>query len=102
VSYGYRPVRALLWLIVLIALGTTWFQFHELNPISAEEDPVWSPFLYTVDHMVPIVDLGQETTWRDVGASQWISLLLTASGWLLATTVAAGITRTLRRGEGRG
>lgn len=101
VSYGYRPARALLWLVVLSVLGTTWFSFNRLSPINQDDEPVWNPFLYTVDHMVPVVNLGHEGTWRAMGASQWITVLLIAAGWILATTVAAGITRTLRRGESK-
>ena len=97
VSYGYRPLRALLWLILFAAGGTTWFSYHPLVPINSEDHPVWSPFLYTVDQLVPIINLGNDVMWRATGNSQWITVVLIAAGWILATTVAAGITRSLRR-----
>ncbi|WP_460958440.1 hypothetical protein [Parasphingorhabdus pacifica] len=97
VNYGYRPMRALLWLLLFAALGTSWFSRHELEPINQEDNPVWSPLLYTVDQLVPIVNLGHDVMWRAQGPSQWITVGLIAAGWILATTVAAGITRTLRR-----
>lgn len=100
VSYGYRPSRAVLWILLLVALGTTWFADHPLEPADPRERLVWNPFLYTVDQMIPVVNLGHEAAWRATGASQWITLVLIASGWLLATTAATGITRTLRRTEG--
>lgn len=97
VSYGYRPMRALLWLLLFGAVGTTWFQHHELKPINEEDHPVWSPLLYTVDQLVPIINLGHDVMWRAEDESQWITVSLIAAGWILATTVAAGISRALRR-----
>lgn len=97
VSYGYRPLRALLWLLLFAAAGTTWFSFHRLYPINEEDHPIWNPFLYTVDQLVPIVNLGHDVMWRATGNSEWITVVLIAAGWILATTVAAGITRALRR-----
>ncbi|MGP4016621.1 oxidoreductase [Saccharopolyspora sp. 5N708] len=97
VSYGFRPLRALIWLVLLTAAGTTWFNYHQLAPINAEDHPVWNPFLYTVDQLVPIINLGHDVMWQAHGSSQWITVVLIAAGWILATTVAAGITRALRR-----
>ncbi len=98
VSYGYRPMRALVWLVLFAALGTTWFALQPpLEPVNAEDNPVWSPLLYTVDQLVPIINLGHDVMWRVTGYSQWITVGLIAAGWILATTVAAGISRSLRR-----
>lgn len=97
VNYGYRPVRALLWLLVLAAGGTAWFDDHPLHPVNHEEDPVWNPFLYTVDQLLPVINLGYKGMFRPEGGSQWVTVVLIASGWILATTVAAGITRALKR-----
>ncbi|MDR7302129.1 hypothetical protein [Haloactinomyces albus] len=97
VNYGYQPVRALLWLLLFAVAGTAWFGYHRLDPINEEDHPVWNPFLYTVDQLVPIINLGHDVMWRATGHSQWITVVLIAVGWILATTVAAGITRSLRR-----
>ncbi|MFD0918147.1 oxidoreductase [Saccharopolyspora rosea] len=97
VSYGYRPLRALIWLVVLTAAGTSWFSFHELTPINADDHPVWNPLLYTVDQLLPIINLGNDNMWQARGVSQWITVVLIAAGWVLATTVAAGVSRALRR-----
>ncbi|MDA3627782.1 oxidoreductase [Saccharopolyspora oryzae] len=99
VSYGFRPLRALIWLVLLTAAGTSWFSFHQLHPINEEDHPVWNPFLYTVDQLVPIINLGHDVMWRAEGNSEWITVVLIAAGWILATTVAAGITRALRRDQ---
>ena len=84
-------------IVVLTAAGTAWFHHHPLEPINEEDNPVWNPFLYTVDQLVPIINLGHDQMWRATGGSQWITVALIAAGWILATTVAAGITRALRR-----
>lgn len=97
VAYGYRPLRAMLWLLGFAVGGTLWFQHHPLQPINEEDHPIWNPFLYTVDQLVPIINLGHDVMWRAEGTSQWITVVLIAAGWILATTVAAGITRGLQR-----
>jgi hypothetical protein len=98
VGYGYRPMRALVWLLVCLVLGTVWFAAHpEPTPINKDDVLSWNPLLYTLDHLVPIVDFGHKNRWLVTGWSQWISAALIAAGWILATTVAAGVTRMLRR-----
>ncbi|GDY30856.1 oxidoreductase [Gandjariella thermophila] len=97
VGYGYRPARALAWLVVLLLLGGLWFTFHPLQVINEQDHLEWNPWLYTIDLLVPIIDLGNKNRWHVTDASQWISSGLIAMGWVLATTVAAGVTRTLKR-----
>ncbi|MEV4435309.1 oxidoreductase [Streptomyces sp. NPDC049585] len=97
VAYGYRPGRAAVWMAVLWALGAVYFSLHPLPPIKEGEGPVWSPELYTLDLLLPVIDLGQGGAWRPGGATQWVVAVLTLLGWILATTVAAGASRLLRR-----
>lgn len=98
VGYGYRPMRALLWLLALLIAGSVWFSLQTVpTEANADDHLVWNPVLFTIDQLVPIVDFGHKNRWHFEGASQWITAGLVASGWVLATTVAAGITRMLRR-----
>lgn len=99
VNYGYRPMRAALWLVLFAIAGTWWFAYHPLVPVDEQKHPVWNPFLYTVDQLIPIVNFGNDDVWRADGPSQWITAVLIAVGWILATTVAAGISRALRRDD---
>ena len=46
----------------------------------------------------PVVNLGQKYAFNPGDAEQWLSYILIAAGWTLATTVAAGAARFLRRG----
>jgi hypothetical protein len=115
VGYGYRPSRALGWLFLLLVAGTLWFALYPTHCVPVVSDPpsfaayrfcpltnqddhlVWNPFLFTLDLLIPIVDFGNKSRWALTGASQWFSAGLIAAGWILATTVAAGVTRMLRR-----
>ncbi|WP_344450776.1 hypothetical protein [Actinocorallia aurantiaca] len=56
-----------------------------------------TPVMYTVDLLLPIVDLGQERAFNPEGPYQWFSYLRVAAGWILATTIAAGAARTIGR-----
>jgi hypothetical protein len=97
VGFGYRPWLAAVWLGVFWLVGTTWFEFHEMVKLDDDQNPVWNPPLLAMDLLLPIIDLGQDNMWRMVGPSQWIADVLIAAGWVLATTVAAGATRLLKR-----
>ncbi|ONI82240.1 hypothetical protein ALI22I_39595 [Saccharothrix sp. ALI-22-I] len=98
VGYGYRPARALAWLVVTWLLGSIWFATGpELHEINEQDHLPWSPWLFTIDLVVPIVDFGNKNRWQTPGASQWIASGLIVMGWILATTVAAGLTRMLKR-----
>ncbi|TQM82062.1 hypothetical protein FHX81_4454 [Saccharothrix saharensis] len=98
VGYGYRPARALAWLVVAWLLGSTWFAAGpELAEINADDELSWNAWLYTIDLVVPIVDFGNKNRWNPPGVSQWIASGLIVTGWVLATTVAAGVTRLLKR-----
>lgn len=99
VGYGYRPSRALAWLTILLISGTVWFALHpHPNPITSQDDHLqWNPFLFTLDQLIPIADFGNKNRWALTGPSTWVGATLEAVGWILATTVAAGVTRMLRR-----
>ncbi|MCE7005124.1 hypothetical protein LWC34_20165 [Kibdelosporangium philippinense] len=97
VGFGYRPWLAVVWLAVFWVAGTVWFSFTELSKLDNDQNPVWSPALLSLDLLLPIIDLGQDKMWRMAGPSEWVSGILIAAGWVLATTVAAGATRLLKR-----
>ncbi|MFE6133333.1 oxidoreductase, partial [Streptomyces sp. NPDC056437] len=98
VAYGYRPGRAALWMAVLWAAGTVAFSQVEPAPIKSGEHPEWNAPLYALDLLVPVINLGQDGYWLLDGRWQWAAAALVLLGWILATTVAAGASRLLRRG----
>ncbi|MEU6645016.1 oxidoreductase [Saccharomonospora sp. NPDC046836] len=113
VGYGYRPIRALAWLAMLLVAGSLWFGLRsdecttdaerfevigERCAVNRDDSGLeWNPVLYTADLLVPIADLGNKGRWYMAEEDKWVSTGFTAMGWVLATTVAAGVTRTLRR-----
>ncbi|MFD3662367.1 oxidoreductase [Streptomyces sp. NPDC058659] len=98
VAYGYRPGRAALWMAILWAAGTVAFSRYPPIPLKKDEAPEWNGTLYALDLLLPVINLGQEGYWRLEGVWQWAAAALILLGWILATTVAAGATRLLRRG----
>lgn len=97
VGYGYQPARAVAWLLALLVIGTAVFSLSPPQPLRAAEAPHFNPFVYTLDLLLPIVNFGQQPAWNPAGADQWLAYLFIAAGWLLATSVAAGVTRALTR-----
>jgi hypothetical protein len=97
VGYGYRPTRAALWLVTLLAIGTAVFSVHPPAPFPNASVPPFNPFIYTLNLILPIIDFGQEHAFDPRGFEQWLSYALILAGWTLATTAATGVIRLLRR-----
>jgi hypothetical protein len=97
VAYGYRPGLAALWMAVLWMAGFALFAQHEPPPLKPGEAPQWNPALYTLDLLLPVITFGQDQAWAPQGGFQWLAATMVLLGWILATTVAAGATRLLRR-----
>jgi hypothetical protein len=97
VGYGYRPRRALGWLALLLTIGSVAFSAAPPPPLQPGAAPHFNGVIYTLDLMLPVVNLGQKYSFNPGGAQQWLSYFLIATGWTLATTVAAGAARILRK-----
>jgi len=97
VGYGYQPWRAALWLIVLLAVGSIVFAAAPPPALQHGATPHFIPVIYALDLLLPVVDLGQKHAFNPGGAEQWLSYVLIAAGWLLATTIAAGVARVISR-----
>ncbi|WP_314173020.1 oxidoreductase [Streptomyces winkii] len=97
VAYGYRPAQAALWMAVLWAASAMYFGAHQPAPLKDSESPHWNAALYALDLLLPVITLGQDGAWDPKGGPQWVAAGLILLGWILATTVATGATRLLRR-----
>ncbi|WP_212826744.1 pentapeptide repeat-containing protein [Catellatospora sp. TT07R-123] len=97
IGYGYRPRRAVLALALLATVGTVAFALHPPVAAVPAEAPVFNPFVYTADLLMPLIDFGQEQAFHPRPPLTWLAYALILSGWILATTVAAAATRLLRR-----
>ncbi|MFF9063329.1 membrane-associated oxidoreductase [Streptomyces sp. NPDC014882] len=97
VGYGFRPLRAAGWLLSLLAAGSVAFALEHPRALKASEAPDFDPVFYTLDLLLPVVSFGQETAFAPSGWHRGLSYVLILTGWLLATTVVAGVTRTVSR-----
>ncbi|MEU9001447.1 membrane-associated oxidoreductase [Streptomyces sp. NPDC048551] len=97
VGYGFRPLRAAAWLAALLLIGSLAYTAHAPRPLKEGEAPDFNAVFYTIDLMLPIVGFGQESAYAPSGWYQWLSYLLIVTGWILATTTAAGVSRSLQR-----
>lgn len=97
VGYGFRPARAVTWLLALLLVGAVTYGLHEPPRAEPGKGPQFSALVYAADLLLPVIDFGQEKAFAPTGAHQWLAYLLVAAGWVFATTVAAGVTRGLKR-----
>ena len=97
VAYGYEPWRAFLWLALLVTAGSVVYGTQPPRPLKADEAPHFNPVVYTLDLLIPLVDLGQERAFDPAGGYQWLSYALVAAGWILVTVIAAAVARNLAR-----
>ncbi|MGW1957258.1 membrane-associated oxidoreductase [Streptomyces sp. NPDC001920] len=97
VGYGFRPMRALGWLLSLLAVGAVAFSVHAPPALKADEAPRFNAVFYTLDLLLPVISFGQEAAFAPQGWQQWLSYVLVLTGWILATTVVAGVSRTVNR-----
>ncbi|GAA2035473.1 oxidoreductase [Catenulispora yoronensis] len=97
VGYGYRPERALGWLVALLITGTIVFGLHHPIPSGPDKAAPFNPLIYSLDLLLPVINFGQGRAYVATGGYQWVAYLLTAAGWILATTIAAGVARAVNR-----
>ncbi|MFF4587280.1 membrane-associated oxidoreductase [Streptomyces sp. NPDC001388] len=97
VGYGFRPLRAAVWLLSLLAVGSLVYAGHHPPALKAGEAPRFDPVFYTLDLLLPVISFGQEGAFAPRGGYQTLSYVLVVTGWILATTVVAGVTRTVSR-----
>jgi hypothetical protein len=81
IGYGYRPMRALWWILFFVLLGGTLFAWgYRERTITPTEPaaydcfvrngeppphyPPFNPFVYSLENFLPVVDLHQGTYWR--------------------------------------
>jgi hypothetical protein len=101
VAYGYQPSRALAWLILLLILGSLAFRRgyadHQIVTRTTGSRDTFHAWAYTLDLLLPIVNLRQRDPWLATGSMYWWYILLQLAGWLLAAALAAAATRLLKR-----
>jgi hypothetical protein len=102
IGYGYS-LRRLFWCgVAMVAIGTAFFwwagQAGQMQAPGVTDPPDFCPPVYSLDSLLPVVDLYQERYWRPhpgglpgciAGVYLWFHVSL---GWMLATLGVVGIT----------
>lgn len=97
IGYGYRPWRALLWLLVFLSFGTGLFAHFRPRAAEPNKAPEFNSLVYSADVMLPGIDFGQQSAFLPQGATVWYAYTLVLVGLLLVSTIAAATARRLRR-----
>jgi hypothetical protein len=118
IGFGYRPGRAIFFLIALYLLGALWIYPHartvmiETKPPTAGtivnangscpiNYPCYSPWAYSFDTLIPIIHLGQSDAWTPAGddgsAVRYYGYVVTILGWGLASMAIAGFSGLVRK-----
>ena len=101
VGYGYRPGLAGLWFALCWLIGCAVYagaypsEMHPAN--SAAAHPQFHAAIYSLDVLLPIVDLHQESAWIPHGWSQDWTWFAIVAGWVLSTALVAGLSGILRK-----
>lgn len=117
VGHGYRPGRALIPLVLLLLAGSVLFSLpagrNALAPTDTDHResawtctdryPCFGPLIYSLDVLLPVVDLHQESAWlavRNRPFGSWylgLTWLLIGAGWVLTSAVIAGMASVWRK-----
>lgn len=98
-GYGYRPWLVLAWLTAVIVAGSSYFNAVGKSAFTQTNGaPPFNGMLYTVDTLLPFVDLGYNK-WVPEGATHAVSSLVVIMGWLLASALVAALAGLFRRGD---
>jgi hypothetical protein len=115
IGYGYVPLRALWWIVLTILVGWGLFgKYANLIQARREHPQKLSPFMYSVDAFIPIINFHQVEDWLPrpeagepidlkVFAVRPGSLLRmylwihTALGWILTGFLAAAVSGLVQR-----
>jgi hypothetical protein len=101
IGYGYAPLRALIWLVALFALGVALFRYGakpypiaDIHRHFTLSDSVG----YTLDLLLPASALQERQVWQSAnGLGEVAASSLVVFGWLLTATVFAAAARVLQR-----
>jgi hypothetical protein len=108
-GHGYRPGRLVAWLAVvwLLCGGLYWAASESASSSHAAPatDSTLGPFAYSLDRLLPLVDLGQGTTWPAgpdwTHALRWVAYFESGFGWIAALLLLASIAGWVDRDRQR-
>ena len=97
-GYGRSVVPPLVWSLVFIALGTLLFRGRDSMVAMDDKAPPFSPFWYSLETFLPVVDLGVGKSWRPRPSSPLVTYarLHQLAGWILIPVALAAITGVVK------
>lgn len=98
VGYGYRPMRAVFFSILIQLAAIGFFAIDRPTQIRADDHVVYYPALYAADLFVPIVHFGQADAFQSHGFAAVVAWGLPYLGWAFGIAIVAGASRALARG----
>jgi len=99
IGYGYRTWQAGLWLLGLLLIGTAVFAHAYPTGMTATRHhpmPFNAP-IYTLDVVLPIINLGQQDSWQPTGTTLGMYWALIILGWALTSALVAGLTGLVKQ-----
>ena len=103
VGYGYRAWLGILWLTAFVLVG--WGVFaaasadHDMMLVGSKTQavPQFHSWLYSLDSVLPVVNLGQKSYWSPTGLALYWHTVSVLAGWLLITLILGALTTRLVR-----
>jgi hypothetical protein len=100
VGYGYRPMRAVFYSVLIQLAAVVFFTALRPTQIRADDHIVYYPALYAADLFVPIVHFGQADAFQSHGFAALVAMVLPYLGWAFGLAIVSGVSRALTRGSG--
>ena len=102
IGYGYAPLRALTWLIVLFTIGVVLFRYgarpYPIANVGRHTFTLSDSVGYTLDLILPTSALQERQVWQSSsGLGEVAAASLVVFGYLLTATVFAAVARVLQR-----
>lgn len=126
IGYGFKPLRALWWILAFVVFGAVLFgagyRLRIITPTEADaygefvqsgnapaHYPPFSAFVYSLENFLPVVELGQGEYWRPnprhgdsnpvlAGTLRWYLWIHILAGWTLTPLLFAGLSGLIRPG----
>ena len=101
-GYGYAPLRALTWLLVLFTVGVILFRYgatpYAIADVHRHTFTLSDSVGYTLDLILPTSALQERQVWQSSsGLGEIAAASLVVFGYLLTATVFAAVARVLQR-----
>ena len=99
IGYGYRTWQAGLWLLGLMLAGAVVFAHaYPAGMIATSRHPMpFNASVYTLDVLLPIINLGQQDSWQPTGIALGVYWALIILGWALTSALVAGLTGIVKQ-----